>query len=183
MGASIFWSSGIAGKFTFQKPRFGSLRVISLSMISHARVALTRQSTFTVGVRYCERAIAGKPSQTASRAALHVPLIQISTPRFPPWLIPESTKSGWYRKCRTASRTQSAGQLSTAKRSWLTSLNPKGPAELTLCPQQLRPSRGATVTTREILGNDRKQLSRAHIPSASIPSSLVNKICMLQSSI
>ena len=60
-------------------------------------------------------AIAGLPSRTDSRAAATVPDRNTSTPRFPPWLIPEQTQSMSACRCDNATtigRSSVEGELS-----------------------------------------------------------------------
>ena len=63
----------------------------------------------------CETAIAGIPRTTPSSAAATVPEYVMSSPRFVPWLMPETISSGCDSVSpSTAKRTQSTGVPSVA---------------------------------------------------------------------
>ena len=64
----------------------------------------------------CETAIPGSPSTIASSAAATVPEYVMSSPRFEPWLMPDTTSSASNPATspRLARRTQSTGVPSVA---------------------------------------------------------------------
>ena len=110
-GGQSAWGLSRWGKLTFKNwpdPRGGKSLMAEKTAPAHDDAM--SQSIGFPRRWYCDNAIAGQPWSAASRAAATVPEWWISTPRFPPALIPERTQPGWSSlSVAKARRTQSAG--------------------------------------------------------------------------
>src|SRR4051794_2498403 len=127
-----------------------------------------------------ETAIAGTPSTMPSNAAATVPEYETSSPRFEPWLIPETMSSGEKPAISPseAKRTQSTGVPSVAYPSVpspkSTSSTTSGRRVVMPRPMAERFPSGAIVasSTSSTSSSARRSVCR---PSAAMPSSLVSR--------
>ena len=131
----------------------------------------------------CETAIAGRPSRTPSNAAATVPEYVMSSPRFVPWLMPETMSSASKPSTSpsVASRTQSTGVPSVAKpcvpSPKSTSCTHSGRRVVIERAIAERLPSGA-MTTSSMSGTRSSARRSSCRPSASIPSSLVSSTFM-----
>src|SRR5918997_3468404 len=124
-------------------------------------------------------ASAGTPSRTAARAAPTVPDTSMTGPRFWPSLMPEMTRSGVRPWPSNAARMVSAGKPSTAVASWPPAVW-LGVAvswpSVALPPVPLCWAAGATTVT-STPSTSVSAATRASMPAAPTPSSLVTRTC------
>src|SRR5256714_12478186 len=127
-------------------------------------------------------AIAGIPRTTPSNAAATVPEYVMSSPRFVPWLMPDTISSGSDSTSpSTEKRTQSTGVPSVANpvvpSSNSTSSTHSGSRVVMLRAVALRLESGA-MTERSMPGTSSRALRRVLRPCAWMPSSLVRRTFM-----
>ena len=122
---------------------------------------------------------AGIPRRWAVLAAPTVPDTSATGPMFCPTLMPDITRSGSTPSSSRATSTESAGNPTTAVAGKplvvCSSLLSSGPA-VVLSPVPDWLVAGATTVT-STPGSTRRASTRASMPTASNPSSLVTRIC------
>src|SRR5215213_1998859 len=126
-----------------------------------------------------DTASAGIPSMIPSSAAATVPEYVMSSPRFAPWLIPDTISSGGASiRPSEAKRTQSTGVPSVAKpvvpSPNSTSSTQIGSWRVTARPVALRFESGA-MTSSSTSGSSRSALRITLRPVAVMPSSFVSR--------
>src|ERR671915_1306340 len=127
----------------------------------------------------CETAIAGSPSMIPSKAAATVPEYVMSSPRFAPWLIPDTISSGSSSiRPSAAKRTQSTGVPLVAKPDVpspnSTSSTSSGSRKVMLRAVAERFESGA-MTASSMPGTSSSACRSTLSPVAVMPSSFVSR--------
>src|SRR5262249_57448103 len=121
-----------------------------------------------------EVAIDGRPSNVPSIAAETVPEYVTSSPRFEPWLMPETTSTGGSGNSPSTPRfTQSDGVPLTANRRSPNRSTRSGRWSVSACPTALCSRSGAITYTSP---TDSSAPASTASPAACMPSSLVTRI-------
>src|SRR4051794_7813152 len=175
-----------AGTLMFSRVPWGSgtssisptMRAVNAAAVSKSKRSPRRKS-ISRARDCCETAMPGMPSTTPSSAAATVPEYVMSSPRFEPWLMPETIRSALKPSISPseAKRTQSTGVPSHA---WPTVPSPKSTSwihngrrvVIERAIAERLPSGAITASCTSC--TPRSARRSACSPSASIPSSLVS---------